>query len=346
MSCPRDLHYRMPAEWEPHAAAWLSWPHKRESWPGNFEPIPGVWRDLVSVLAAHEDVHILCGGDAVRDNAELLVGGLPSVTLHDVPTDDAWIRDHGPTFLVGPPGAPPALVDWQYNAWGSKYPPFDLDNQVPRRIAEVTSYRRFTVDAVFEGGAVDTNGKGTLLAARTCLLNPNRNPNLQEAEFENLLRDFLGIDHVIWLEAGLAGDDTDGHVDQLARFVAPNVVVAALAEDPQDENYTELQDNFQRLLEARDQDGLALEVVPLPTPPPLYYAEQRLPASYCNFYVANGVVVVPQFGVPQDETAIRLLSPLFPGRECVGLPARELVWGLGAFHCITQQQPSQPSKDV
>jgi agmatine deiminase len=336
---PAQLNYRMPAEWEPHEATWLAWPHNRNSWPGKFEPIPAVWAELVRTLAEHEHVHISAGGEAVMAEARRLVGDVPNVTLHDIVTNDAWARDHGPTFLAGPAGSQPALVDWEYNAWGGKYPPFDADNRVPQQIAAIQGRRRFAPGIILEGGAIDPNGQGTLLTTEQCLLNPNRNPQLSKSEVERYLSDYLAARHVVWLEEGIVGDDTDGHIDELARFVSPTTVVAALEANSDDENYRALKQNFERLKRSTDQDNRPLEVIPLPMPRPLYYDGQRLPASYANFYIANGLVVVPQYDDPADEQVVGLLRELFPDRQVKGLRAVDLAWGLGAFHCITQQQP-------
>ncbi len=330
----------MPAEWAPHAATWLAWPHNRNSWPGKFEPIPGIWAQLVRALVEFEHVHILAGGEAVMADAKRLVGNVPNVTLHDVPTNDAWARDHGPTFLVGPRGSEPALVDWGYNAWGGKYPPFDLDDQAPKYVAQFTGRRRFEPGIILEGGAIDPNGEGTILTTEECLLNPNRNPGLSREEIEQYLRDYLGARHVLWLGRGIVGDDTDGHIDELARFVGPRTVVTAVEQDPQDANYAALQDNLHRLRSMTDQDGRPLEVIPLPMPRPLFHEDARLPASYCNFYIANGVVVAPQYGDPADAEVIQTLARLFPTRQIRGISAVDLAWGLGAFHCITQQEPA------
>jgi len=330
----------MPAEWEPHTATWLAWPHRRESWPGAFEPIPRVWAELVRSLAEVEEVHVLAGGAEVMSEARRMVGHLPRVTLHDIATNDAWTRDHGPTFLVGPPSLPPSLVHWRYNAWGGKYPTFDRDQQVPRLVAEALGYQRFEPGIVLEGGAIDTNGQGSLLTTEQCLLNPNRNPDLPRPDIERCLADYLAARHVIWLGEGIVGDDTDGHVDELARFVAARVVVAAVEQDPADANYAALQDNLLRLRTATDAEGRSLEVVPMPMPKPLFHGDQRLPASYMNFYVANGLVVVPQYGGSADGQALETLASLFSGRRISGHRAVDLAWGLGAFHCITQQQPA------
>jgi agmatine deiminase len=338
-STPRQFGYRMPAEWEPHAATWLSWPHKEASWPGQFAPIPRLYAHLVRTLARHEPVHVLAGGEDLFPAVSRLVGNLPNVTVHNIATDDAWIRDSGPIFLTGPRGTPPALVNWGYNAWGGKYPPYEQDDLIPTEIAAITGRKIFTPGIILEGGAIEVNGRGTLLTTEQCLLNPNRNPDLDRASVETYLRDYLNVRLVLWLARGLEGDDTDGHIDELVRFVGPRTLVVAVEKNTADENYAALRENLARLRSMTDQDGQPLELIELPLPAPLYHEQQRLPASYCNFYIANGVVLVPQFGDPQDHAALDILRPLFPGREVLGLMARELVWGLGAFHCITQQEP-------
>jgi agmatine deiminase len=338
---PAALGYRMPAEWEPHAATWLSWPHNEKTWPGKFEPIPQVWADLAQLIARFEPVHVLAGRKHVRADADRYVGKMPGVTIHDIPTNDVWMRDHGPTFLVGPSNEPPALVDWEYNAWGGKYPPYDDDNRVPAILAERLGRRRFAPGIVMEGGAIDTNGRGTFLTTEQCLLNDNRNPTLSKSDIEQYLADYLGATKVLWLSEGIVGDDTDGHIDELARFVGPRSVVAAVEEDASDENYEPLRKNLALLRSFTDQDGRPLEIVPLPMPRAIYYQDQRLPASYANFYIANGLVVVPQFQDPADEVAIDILARFFPDRQVVGQNALDLAWGLGAFHCITQQEPVQ-----
>lgn len=337
---PAELKYRMPAEWERHAATWLSWPHNRDTWPGAFEPVPAVWARLARTLAEFESVHILAGGAEVMADAVAHVGDVPNVVLHHIPTNDAWMRDHGPTFLVNSAGEPPAMVNWQYNAWGGKYPPFDLDNRVGTRIAAELGYRRFAPKVIVEGGAIEVNGRGTVLTTTDCLLNPNRNPGVSREDMERILRDHLGASHIIWLSGGMVGDDTDGHIDQLARFVAPGVVLAMVEDNPADENYAPLAENLNQLRASTDQDGNPLEIVTIPMPAPKYHGEHRLPASYANFYIANGVVIVPTFDDPYDEIAIAILGSLFPDRQIRGLPAVDLVWGLGAYHCITQQQPA------
>jgi agmatine deiminase len=346
VQCPAALGFRMPAEWEPHAATWLAWPHKEESWPGNFAPIPSVWVEMVRALAPHEHVSILVNDAAAAAavNGLLQAVQLPgdAVSLHLIPTNDAWARDHGPTFITrqADGGSELAAIDWIYNAWGGKYPPWDLDNVVPQEIATLLGIRLFEPGIVLEGGSIDVNGCGTLLTTEACLLNPNRNPHLSRAQIEQYLRDYLGVRHILWLGDGIVGDDTDGHIDDLTRFVNPTTVLTVLESNPRDENYDRLQANYERLRHMTDQDGRALRVLTLPMPRPVSYEGQRLPASYANFYIANDVVLAPVFGDPHDVEALHTLQEVFPRRRIVGIQARELIWGLGAFHCVTQQQPA------
>jgi agmatine deiminase len=333
----------MPAEWERHAATWLSWPHKDASWPGKLERIPPLWVEMVRALVVGEDVNILVNeaAPAPRVRELLTRAGVPlaRVHLHAVPTDDAWMRDHGPTFITRDGGGL-ALVDWRYNAWGGKYPPWDQDDRVPSAVARILGVEAFSPGIVLEGGSIDVDGRGTLLTTESCLLNPNRNPQLARPEIEQFLCDYLGARRILWLGDGIVGDDTDGHIDDLTRFVAPAVVVTVLEEDPRDENYARLRDNYRRLQSMRDAHGAALRVVVLPMPEPVSYDGARLPASYANFYVGNAAVLVPVFGGARDAAALATLQSLFPGRHVVGINAVDLVWGLGAFHCVTQQQPA------
>ncbi len=341
---PRALGYRMPAEWEPHEATWLAWPHNPETWPGKFEPVPAIFTDMVAALHEHEEVRILAGSDELEASARraLRARGCESPNVHffRISTNDAWVRDHGPIFVVDDHGVV-AMTDWRYNAWGGKYPPYDLDDRVPEQINETLRLRRFEPGIVLEGGSIDVNGGGTLLTTESCLLNPNRNPTLSRRDIEEYLEEYLGVRNVIWLGDGIAGDDTDGHVDDLTRFVGPTTVATAVEEDPADENYRALQDNLRRLRAARDENGRPLEIVELPTPPPIHYEDRRLPASYANFYVANRSVLVPVFDHPRDEIACSTLARLFPGRRIAPIAATDLVWGLGACHCLTQQQPKR-----
>ena len=267
---PRSLGYRMPAEWEPHEATWLSWPHNPETWPGNFEPVPAIFADIVAALREHEEVRILAGTEELEASARaaLRARGCPesNVRFLRIPTNDAWMRDHGPIFVVHPERGV-AITDWKYNAWGGKYPPYDLDDRVPSRINETLRLPIFGPGIVLEGGSIDVNGRGTLLTTESCLLNPNRNPGLTKRPIEEHLAEFLGAHNVLWLGDGIAGDDTDGHVDDLSRFVGPATVVTAVEEDPADENFRALRGNLERLRAMKDEAGRPLEVIPLPMPP-------------------------------------------------------------------------------
>lgn len=339
---PCSLGYRWPAEWEPQASTWVSWPRNPATWPGKFEPVAAEFARFVLAIAEFQPCNVLCGG-TVREQAKALTDSTDSrvrqnVILHDYVTNDSWCRDHGPSFLQAA-DREPALVDWQYNAWGGKYPPFDLDNQVPQYIATFQKRRRFTPGVVLEGGAIDGNGLGTILTTKSCLLNPNRNPDLTATDYERLLGDYLAAKHVVWLTGGeVAGDDTDGHIDQLARFVGPRTVVCATC-DVSDENHAPTQQNWDELKTARDQDGKPFDLVALPTPEALFHDGQRLPTSYCNFLIINRAVLVPQFGVKRaDANALAILREQFPDREVRGLPSIDLIWGLGSFHCLSQQE--------
>lgn len=343
----------MPAEWAPHRGTWLSWPHKEASWPGKFAPVPAVFVEIVRHLAAHEEVHINVRDAEMESGVRqrLTAGGIPSggrsgpgaIVFHHNPTNDAWCRDHGPIFLQRETASgrrEEAIVDWGYNAWGGKYPPFDADDVIPTRVGKQYGIRVFDPGIVMEGGSLDVNGRGTLLTTESCLLNPNRNPGLSKARIEQYLRDYLGVTHILWLGDGIEGDDTDGHVDDLTRFTDPGTVVTAVEDDPRDPNYAPLRDNLERLRAMRDQDGQPLKVITLPMPPTMFQDDQRLPTSYANFYIANGVVLLPAYHPPTDEIARQTLQRCFPSRKVVPLPSTDLVWGLGSFHCVTQQWPA------
>ena len=347
---PAALGYRMPAEWEPHQAVWLSWPHNRNSWPGKFEPVEPIMARAVAALATSETVRInvLDADHEAHVRAVLAAHGTTTanVIFHPFPTNDAWCRDHGAIFVIRDRpggGRELAATDWDYNAWGGKYPPYDRDVLIPRRMADVLDVPRFEGGMVLEGGSIDVNGECVLLTTEQCLLNPNRNPALGKAAIEQRLRDFLGVQAILWLGDGIAGDDTDGHVDDLTRFVAAAKVVTAVEEDPADVNYRVLQDNLERLRAMCLPDGRRLEVIPLPMPEPVVHDGQRLPASYANFYIGNSVVLAPVFGCARDAAALAVLSRCFPNRRIVGIDCTDLVWGLGTFHCLTQQVPAVAS---
>lgn len=343
---PAELGYRMPAEWEPHEATWLSWPHKEASWPGAFDPVPEIVAQIVGVLTESELVRINVADEDMADGVRQLLrrGGvnLEAVRFHFNPTNDAWVRDHGPIYVVRDVHGrrERALIDWEYNAWGNKYPPYDLDNAIPQRIAAEFGEPVFSPGIVMEGGALDVNGRGDLLTTTSCLLNPNRNPQLTQLQIEQHLRDNLGVTNILWLGDGIVGDDTDGHIDDLTRFVSDNTVVTVVDPDPQDANHAPLQENLARLRTLQLADGRPLRIVELPMPAPVIFEDQRLPASYANFLIANRRVLVPIFGDPQDQPALDTLQRQFPERMVVGIDCRALVWGLGAIHCLTQQQPA------
>jgi agmatine deiminase len=301
---------------------------------------------LVSHLAPREEVHINVAGpdeeSGVRNLLRKLEVPLSRVFFHHNPTNDAWCRDHGPIYIQrdADGGREEAIVDWGYNAWGNKYPPYDLDDVIPSRVGAELGIPVFHPGIIMEGGSLDVNGAGTLLTTEACLLNPNRNPDLNREQIEQHLRDYLGVRHILWLGDGIAGDDTDGHVDDLTRFTDAATVVTVVEEDPADENHRPLAENLARLRTMKDQDGRPLRVVTLPMPKALYQGDQRLPASYANFYIANEVVLLPTYRSPGDEIARETLQGLFPDRPVVGVDCTDLVWGLGAIHCVTQQWPA------
>jgi agmatine deiminase len=336
----------MPAEWEPHRGTWLSWPHKEASWPGKFGPVPAIFGQLARHLAEHEEVHINVAGPAMEADARRVLDSAGAdrgrVFFHHNPTNDAWCRDHGPIFVQRDTGGrrEQLILDWGYNAWGGKYPPFDLDDVVPTRIGAELGLPVRHPGIVLEGGSIEVNGRGTLITTEACLLNPNRNPQLDRLGIEEYLRSYLGVSKVLWLGDGIVGDDTDGHVDDLTRFVSPDTVVTVIEDDPSDENHEPLQENLERLRGMTDQDGRPLRVITLPMPRALYHEDQRLPASYANFYIANGVVMLPTYDEERDAEATAMLQSLFPDRRVIGIDCTDLVWGLGAFHCVTQQWPA------
>ena len=356
---PRELGYRMPAEWEPHEATWLAWPHNREDWPGKFQPIPWVYAEIVRLLAARERVHIL-----VEDaKAEKLATGilkraganLAPVSFHCWPTDRVWTRDSGPIFVRNTEGRV-ALTNWHFNAW-AKYSDWHLDDQVPGRVAELLGLPEWqpTIEVagerrrlVLEGGSIDTNGQGALLTTEECLLSEvqQRNPGVSREQIEQTFHDHLGIDRVIWLGRGVAGDDTHGHVDDISRFVGPTTIVTAVEPNTKDRNHEPLAENLARLKAARTLDGKQFTIVELPMPRPVIFRKQRLPASYANFYLANGLILMPTFHDPNDRVALSILAQVFPDREVIGIHSVDLIWGLGALHCMTQQQPAEPKVRV
>jgi agmatine deiminase len=355
---PFDMNYRMPAEWEPHEATWLAWPHNREDWPGKFGSIPWLYAEIVRLLAERERVHMLVQDAAAGKRAagilERAGANLAQVDFHQWPTNRVWLRDSGPIFVKDQRGDL-NITDWHFNAW-AKYDDWQLDNQIPKRAADLFGMPRwpvFTIQSdddekqhcrrlVLEGGSIDTNGAGILLTTEECLLSEvqQRNPGVSREQLEQAFSDYLGIDQVIWLGCGVAGDDTHGHIDDITRFVGPTTIVTTVEPNTTDANHMPLAENLARLKAARTLDGKQFDIVELPLPRPVIFRGQRLPASYANFYIANGLVLVPTFHDPNDRVALNILAEVFPDREAIGIHSVDLVWGLGTLHCMTQQQPA------
>ena len=364
---------RMPAEWEPHEATWLAWPHYNDDWPGKFEPIPWVYAEIIRYLARHERVELIVNDQASEKRARKLLerahASSDNIRFHHWPTNRVWTRDSGCTFVIT--GNPPsqsspakeagpstslgmtrserlAAITWRFNAW-AKYADYQRDEKIGALMARTANalpalpiFRKKRI--VLEGGSIDVNGQGTLLATEECLLSATqqRNPGMKRKDYEKIFADYLGVRNVIWLGSGIAGDDTHGHVDDITRFVAPDTVVTAVESNPNDPNYEPLRENIRRLREATDQNGESLSIIELPMPAPILFEGRRLPASYANFYIANGLVLVPVFNDPNDRFALDILADLFPDRDVVGIYSGDLIWGFGAMHCMTQQQPAYP----
>ena len=345
---PARLGFRMPAEWEPQDAIWLSWPHKRASWPGQFRPIPDVFAQIVAHISHRENVRINCAA-ALQPRAKKLCdragADMARVFFYDHPTNDAWCRDHGPIFVKNDRTGEIAVTDWMHNAWGGKYPPYDLDNTIPPLVAKKLKLRRFVKNVVLEGGSIDVNGAGLLLTTEQCLLNKNRNPRLTREQIEQNLRDYLGVHTILWLGDGIIGDDTDGHIDDLTRFYKTNGLVTVTEPNKRDPNHAILAENTARLRALRTPAGKRFDIVELPMPRPFAFPDhrgrtQRVPASYANFLIINDAVLVPTFRQPaRDGAACEIISHCFPKREIIPVDCHELIWGLGTLHCISQQQP-------
>lgn len=340
---PKEQGYYFPAEFARHTATWLSWPHKEASWPGKIETIYPIYAQFIKRVAEGELVNINVADEAMKQKALTHLydahADLSKIKFYFNPTNDAWCRDHGPAFLINPKEKKKMIVDWGYNAWGGKYPPFDLDDVIPTRIANQYSIPVVHPEIVMEGGSVEFNGKGTLLTTTSCLLNPNRNPQLTQNEIEEYLYNYYGVEHILWLGDGIVGDDTDGHIDDLTRFVNEDTVVTIVEENKRDENYKILKENLKKLKTLRLENGKQLHIIELPMPAPVIYDDMRLPASYANFYIANNYVVVPTFRDKNDEIALTILQQCFPERKIIGLDSTDIIWGLGSFHCLSQQEP-------
>jgi agmatine deiminase len=350
---PHQLGYRMPAEWERHEATWLAWPHNPEDWPGKFQPIPWIYAEIVRLLSYRETVYIAVQNAAEQRRAESILtrahADCANVEFHQWPTDRVWTRDSGPIFVRNAKGQV-AITNWKFNAW-AKYDDWHNDDQLPDRVASLLGHRQWEPaievngerrKIVLEGGSIDTNGQGVLLTTEECLLSEvqQRNPGVSCEQLESVLHDYLGIDQVLWLNRGIAGDDTHGHVDDITRFVAPDTIITAVEPNTSDPNHEPLAENLGRLKAARTPDGKQFNIIELPMPRPVLFRQQRLPASYANFYIANGLVLMPTFHDPNDRVALGILAEAFPDRDVIGIHAVDLVWGLGTLHCMTQQQPA------
>jgi agmatine deiminase len=349
---PRALGHRMPAEWEPHAATWLAWPHNKTDWPGKFDSIPWAFADIIRNLVRVEEVNLIVASAREKQTAQQVLRrshmDMRRVKFHRWPTNRIWTRDSGPIFVKNERSV--AITNWRFNAW-AKYPDWKHDNQLPNRIAKKLKLQEFTpvverngkpYHVVLEGGSIDVNGQGLMLTTEECHLSKiqQRNPGLTQRELEQVFAVYLGVEKVIWLGRGIQGDDTHGHVDDISRFVAADTVLTAVEPRRGDANYEPLQENLHRLRAATDLEGRRLQIVELPLPRPVIFRGQQLPASYANFYIANELVLVPTFNDPTDRIALNILAGLFPGREIVGIHCGDFIWGLGAIHCMTQQQPA------
>lgn len=340
----------MPAEWEAHEATWISWPHPEgASFPGRYNEVIPTFVAMAEAIGASEILRVNVRDlEQEKSVKKLLAPLLPKEHLefYHIPTQEPWCRDHGPIFVRStiPREDPLAILDWNYNAWGEKYLPYDADNAVADTIAKLLHLPSFKPGMVLEGGSIDVNGSGALLTTESCLLHKNRNPHLSQAEIEQHLKHYLGVTHLFWLGDGIEGDDTDGHIDDITRFVNEETVVTVMERNPDDPNYLPLQKNRERLETFRLALEKPLKIVELPMPPHLEREGQRLPASYANFYITNASVLVPVFGAPADDVACNILSSFFPTRKIIPIDCRELIWGLGAFHCLTQQQPVSASR--
>ena len=343
---PAALGYRMPAEWHRHSATWLTWPKDPETWPDRVAQVEEIFLQMMAALAANERVNLLVDDGETEQNVRRRCTflGSENIRFYRIQTVDSWIRDYGPNFLLNDRGEL-AYNDWLFNAWGNKYEELKKDNSIPARLESLLNIPRFEPGIVMEGGSIEVNGAGCLLTTEQCLLNPNRNPRLDRAEIEQYLKDYVGVQKVVWLGDGIVGDDTDGHIDDIARFVSPTTIVCVVEDDPADANYKLLQDNLDRLRYMTDAQGQAFEILTLPMPGTISGKSsitrdlERLPASYANFYIANGVVLAPVFGHANDARVLETIRGVFPNRRVVGINCEPLVWGMGTIHCVTQQQP-------
>jgi len=342
---PKSLSFRMPAEWEKQEAAWIAWPHNKETWPEDMlKEVEKYYSEWTKALHAGQKVKILVNDEDFEEKARLKlknhgIEDFKNILFYKIKTVDAWIRDYGPTFVISNKTKQKAMVKWIFNSWGNKYDDLKEDSQVPYEINKIMRLPLFEPKIVLEGGSIEVNGSGTILTTEQCLLNKNRNPHLKKEQIEQFLKDCLNVSNILWLKEGIAGDDTDGHIDDIARFVSQNTIVCAFEDNKNDENYEVLKENYELLLKMKDENGDKLNIIKLPMPGFVGDKDRRYPASYCNFYIWNEAVVVPVFGHENDKKALDILQKLFPDRKIVGINSKELVYGFGSFHCLSQQEP-------
>jgi agmatine deiminase len=342
---PKKAGYRFPAEWVKHEATWLTWPHKEESWPGKIDTIYAPYCQFIKAVAEGEKVRINVNDEETKAFAISKLKeqdvDLSQIEFYFNPSNDAWCRDHGPAFLVNSLAeSKKVIVDWGYNAWGNKYPPFEQDDIIPTLIADQLDIPVFNPGIVMEGGSVEFNGAGTILTTTACLLNENRNPHLTKEQIEEYLKECYGAEQVLWLGDGIVGDDTDGHIDDITRFVNEDTVLTVVESNPSDDNYLLLQENLSALKEMRLLNGKPLNIITLPMPSPVIHEDTRLPASYANFYISNAAVVVPTFRDVNDDKALEIIRGVFTDRKVIGIDSTDIIWGLGSFHCLSQQEPA------
>ena len=341
---PKESGYFFPAEWHRHTATWLSWPHKEASWPGKIETVYKPYCQFIKAVSEGENICINVANTAMEVFAKEYLQkenvDLSKIKFFHHPTNDAWCRDHGPAFLINPIEKKKIIIDWNYNAWGNKYPPFDLDDIIPTLIGEKLNLPVYHPNIIMEGGSVDFNDAKTLITSTACLLNPNRNPSLNQKQIEEYLFNYYGVEQVLWVDEGIIGDDTDGHIDDTVRFVNTDTVITVIEENKNDDNYSLLQHNLKQLQEMRLLNGKQLNIVELPMPDEVVWEDQRLPASYANFYIANKYVVVPTYRCKKDDKALAIIQQCFTDRKVIGIDSTDIIWGLGSWHCLSQQEPA------
>lgn len=340
---PKTMEYSFPAEWQPHRATWLSFPKNTDTWEDRLEKIYPAYFEFIRRVAESEKVCINAGGFELQQLIKHLLEKhkVPptNIELFDHPTNDSWCRDHGPAFLTNNETGEKVIINWEYNAWGGKYPPYDSDNNIPLKIAAALNLKAFTPGIIMEGGAIEVNGAGALLTSESCLLNPNRNPSLSKIDIERYLINFYGVEQILWVKDGIVGDDTDGHIDDTTRFVNEDTVISCVEHNKSDDNYEPLKENAELLSKMKLLNGKALNIIELPMPNPVYSAGVRLPASYANFYITNKYVIVPTYRCSTDDKALELIQQSFADRKVLGIDSTEIIWGLGSFHCLSQQEP-------